>query len=195
MSRTLIKKESYPPFMLGMLVAFMIVFLIWYLHPKSNHTHTGSLPFEVACVDNQKLITSAFTERKLESVPIKPKKTETEDETDGKSKDEADDKSTDETDDGKTDDDTKRSYTPIPGPEPIVGPGKDDGIIVDPPISGTQEGGIIPNGIIVPSNGTSTVVTPTTERDADIPSTTTTTEDAQNSQDGEVIVRIIRKFG
>jgi hypothetical protein len=194
MSRTLIKKESYPPFMLGLLVAFMIVFWVWYFHPKSNHTHTGSLPFEVACVDNQRPLTSAFTERKLESEPIKPKETETEDKDDGKSKDEPDDKSTDETDDGKTDDDTKRSYTPIPGPEPIVGPGKDDGIIVDPPIIDTQEGGIISNGIIVPLNGTPTVVTPTTERDADIPSTTIT-DDSQNSQDGAVKIRIIRKFG
>jgi hypothetical protein len=192
MSRTLIKKESYPPFMLGMLVAFMIVFWIWYLHPKSNHTHTGSLPFEVACVDNQKLITSAFTERKLESVPIKPKKTETEDEVDDDSKDEPDDKSKDENDDGKKDDDkNKRSYTPTPIVEPIEGPDEDDEVIVEPPIIDTQEGDII----IVPSNGTPTVVTPTTERDADIPSTITTTEDAQNPQNGEAIIRIIRKYG
>jgi len=196
-SWTLIKKEEYPSFIKGMLAMSIICFWIWFLHPtKTEKTEARSLSFAIACVQEEKLLTSILTEDILDSEPVKPKTVNPEDNPKDEPKDDSKDEQIDKTGNwgykgDKTD--TTTTYTPTTKKEPEIDYGSDGGIIVDgvDSIVDTIEGDIISNGIIVSINGTTTV-TPTTERESDIINTTTTTEESQNIDNGTLQVRIIR---
>lgn len=172
-----------------MLVMFMICFLGNFLYLRINKTETSSLSSAIACIPNMKPLTSIFTEDILDSIPIKPKAKLPKDKTKGGrgdgekvKKQKVAGSKIKETPtlpfeppeiDGSESDDVER----IRGPETIV--------------EETREGDIIPDGIIVPSNGAPTV-TPTTERDSDIDDTTITSEGSQNLNNGTLQIRIIR---
>jgi len=191
MSWSLVKKKEYPGFFKGMLIAFIISFWIWYLHPKIDKTSMRSLPAQVACSCDQRPLTTRFTENKLTSIPVQPKNIVVKE----KSKDEP---PTPINNGGKDKKKKGSTYTPTPIKEtPIEDSDSGEEVIKEDftPIVDTDEGDIISNEIIVPFNGTPEVITPSTERDDDIISTITTTEDSQNSSNGSLSVRIKRKFG
>lgn len=157
------------------------------MHTKSPNIDTRSLSFEIACVPNEKPLTSILTEDILDSVPIKPKTKPPEVKTkEGKDKG----KKKKQKDKGSTI--TKTPTLPIEPPD-IDGPEIDDGdgIIIDGGPATIVDTGEEGDVIYVPLNGTTTVI-PTTERDGDIINTTITTEESQNPNDGTLQVHIKR---
>lgn len=192
MSWSLIKKEEYPGFFKGTLGTLVVCFGIWYLHPTADKTDSRSLAPQLACLSPAKeLITLELAEDILDSEPVRKKvKPNDQPVKTSQGTSEGETEPTTGTDTGTNG--TTYIELPYTGPEIIHGPD-----IVEPekPIDGTKEGDVVTNVITVPFVGTSTV-TPdiSTERDADIISTITTTEESQNSTNGALRIKIERKF-
>lgn len=196
MSWTL-KKEEYPAARKGMLGTLIVCFWIWFIFLKTDSADSRSLPLTAACLSPAKeLITLELAEDILDSEPVR-KKVKPKDKPVKTSQEKSDGET--ETNTG-TDTDTDGSDfipTPYKGPEIIEGPDEEEELIVKPelPIVDTNEGDDITNVISVPFNGTSTVNPEiSTERDADIISTVTTTEESQTEYNGALRIKIERKF-
>lgn len=162
------------------------MFLIWYFHFKFIKTEARSLPMQVACACGQGLTTPRFTEDKLDSKPIKPKTTDVKDDSQKEIGDES------ETEDDKAEEDkdtTKRSKTPTPPKVEVIDEPEDEWIDEPVDVDNTEEG----DDFFVPFTGTP-IVDVNTEREEDIVSTVTTTQDSLIEDNGSLKIRIKRKI-